>query len=70
MLCAIDPQATSLLVPMAQASLIAAPIVFRKELLRAARRIRRTGEVTDSQQSCDADDGPVDAPDTAAPHNE
>ncbi len=69
-LCAVDPQATSMLVPMAQASLIAAPIIFRKELLRAARWMRRDDDVADGEQSGDAGDDSVDDPDPASPPDE
>jgi hypothetical protein len=41
MLCSIDPQATSMLLPIAQASLIAAPLVFRREIRRTVSRLQR-----------------------------
>jgi hypothetical protein len=39
-LCQIDVQSASLLVPLAQAAIISAPIVFRKEIKRGIRRAR------------------------------
>jgi hypothetical protein len=63
-----------MLVPMAQASLIAAPIVFRKELLRAARWVRRGDPIDDEDPSIDGDDesvsGSVEQQDGGPPTDE
>jgi hypothetical protein len=71
MLCAVDPQAASMLVPMAQASLIAAPLVFRKQLLRAAKSVRRGDPIGDDDPSTDAGDdfaeGSVEQRDPGSP---
>jgi hypothetical protein len=40
-MCTIDPATTSLLLPVAQATVIAAPILMRVRLARALRRIRK-----------------------------
>jgi hypothetical protein len=40
MMCAVDPQTTSLLLPVAQATVISLPIIFRRDLARLARGAR------------------------------
>ena len=40
LLCSVDMQSASLMVPVAQAGLIAAPLVFRREIMRGVRRLR------------------------------
>jgi hypothetical protein len=37
--CTFDPNTTSLLLPVAQATIIAAPILMRERIARALRRI-------------------------------
>jgi hypothetical protein len=39
MLCAIDPQAAPILLPIAQATLISAPIFLRHRLMELVRRV-------------------------------
>jgi hypothetical protein len=39
-MCAMDPQTTSILLPVAQATVISLPIIFRRDLARLARAIR------------------------------
>jgi hypothetical protein len=46
--CSLDPQTTSLILPLAQATIIAAPVILRTELRKGvqavrARRARRRG---------------------------
>ena len=60
-MCAVDPQTTSLLIPMAQASVIAVPFFFRQNIAAAIRRARGlpTAPIDpDSEEDCDtrADD--------------
>ena len=40
MLCAVDPAATSLLLPLAQATLISAPILLRGRIRRGVKAAR------------------------------
>jgi hypothetical protein len=40
-LCALDPQAVNIAVPMVQASLIAAPILLRGQIAGGAKRVLR-----------------------------
>jgi hypothetical protein len=45
--CSLDPQTTSLVLPLAQATIIAAPVILRKQIAKGvqsvrARRSRRT----------------------------
>jgi hypothetical protein len=47
-LCQIDVQSASLLVPLAQAAIISAPIVFRKEIKRGIRRARGQDSADDA----------------------
>ncbi|HEY7591106.1 MAG TPA: hypothetical protein VH723_08945 [Candidatus Limnocylindrales bacterium] len=50
--CTIDPQMTGLVLPLAQAAIVAGPIVFREELrkgLRAVRRRRRRASPADAK---------------------
>jgi hypothetical protein len=42
-MCMVDPQTTSMLVPMAQATVIAVPILFRSRIADAVRRAIRHG---------------------------
>ena len=39
-LCMVDPQTTSMLVPLAQATVIAVPVLFRKDIARGVQRLR------------------------------
>jgi hypothetical protein len=57
MVCAVDPQTTSMLVPLAQATIIALPIIFRANIAAAVRRHRgMTGtEIAEASQSSDDD---------------
>ena len=50
-LCAIDPQTTSLIVPMAQATVIAVPIFFRGSIVAAIRRARGVADGIDEPES-------------------
>jgi hypothetical protein len=58
-MCSIDPQTTSLLLPIAQATIISAPILMRKQLVDGVRRITgRTPtagdeDVDDDEESSD-----------------
>ena len=38
--CSLDPQTTSLILPLAQATIVAAPVILRNEIRRGARAIR------------------------------
>jgi hypothetical protein len=38
--CSLDPQTTSLILPLAQATIIAAPVILRKEIARQVGAIR------------------------------
>ena len=40
-MCAMDPQTTSLVVPVAQAAVITVPIFFRGQIAAAVRRARK-----------------------------
>lgn len=59
-LCSIDPNTTSLMLPMAQATVIAAPILLRDHVKRGARAV--AGRLRDprSAGSPAAAAGPVD----------
>ena len=39
-LCYVDMNAASLMLPVAQAGLIAAPVIFRREIVRSVDRVR------------------------------
>lgn len=41
--CSVDPQATSLILPLAQATMIAAPVILRAELKKGVRALRARG---------------------------
>ena len=58
-MCTIDPQTTSLVVPMAQATLIAVPFFFRDRIAGALRRVRGRADEALPDEGCDtpADDG-------------
>ncbi len=62
--CTIDPQTTSMIVPMAQATLIAIPFFLRARIAAAVRRATTRGAATtevSSDEDCDtpADDRPI-----------
>jgi hypothetical protein len=38
--CSLDPQTTSLILPLAQATIIAAPVILRAELRRGVQSVR------------------------------
>jgi hypothetical protein len=38
--CSLDPQTTSLILPLAQATVVAAPLLLREELRKAVRWLR------------------------------
>jgi len=63
MVCNVDPATTSLLLPLAQATLISAPILMRSQLRRGfqAVRARRPGADRDV-----ARETPADGPDLSA----
>jgi hypothetical protein len=42
-MCMVDPQTTSMVVPMAQATVIAVPFFFRSRIAGAVRRALRRG---------------------------
>jgi hypothetical protein len=42
--CAVDPNMAGLVVPLAQATLVATPILLRKQLARGIRRVTRRRE--------------------------
>ena len=60
--CMVDPQTTSMVVPMAQATLIAVPFFFRSRIAgairRAAKRDVDSAMQAESEEGCDtpADD--------------
>jgi hypothetical protein len=56
LLCAIDVQATSLLLPIAQATLISAPILMRKQLAEGVRRLAGQPEEPDDDIEDEADE--------------
>jgi hypothetical protein len=67
-LCSIDPQTTSLLVPMAQATVIALPIVFRANIAAAIRRARGFAiDITEPESVPPGDDGGEDGSDDLEP---
>jgi hypothetical protein len=37
--CSLDPQTTSLILPLAQATIVAAPVILRDEIRKGARAI-------------------------------
>ena len=41
MMCTVDPATTSLLLPLAQATVISLPILFRRDLARLYRAAKR-----------------------------
>jgi hypothetical protein len=43
-LCAVDPNMAGLVVPLAQATMVATPILLRKQLARGFRRVTRRRE--------------------------
>ncbi len=63
MVCAIDPGTANLLLPIAQATIISAPILFREQIRRGIRvvRDRRGGEQALKQNRID---DPTDASET------
>lgn len=38
--CSLDPQTTSLILPIAQATVLAAPVILRKEIRRGVEAVR------------------------------
>lgn len=69
LLCSIDPGTTAAALPVAQAAVLAAPLIFRDQLRRAVRtlRDRRAGIVTPDEVDEDELDDvgqpePVDQP--------
>jgi len=40
-ICSLDPQTSSLILPFAQATIVAAPVILRDEIRRGARAIRQ-----------------------------
>jgi hypothetical protein len=61
MLCSIDVNAASLIVPIAQATVISAPILLRDQLRRGASQVmaRRRGDTLGAGQSVDPSDESV-----------
>ena len=59
--CVVDPNTTSIVVPMAQATLIAVPFFFRARIASAIRRVagRADADASADDEGCDtpADDG-------------
>jgi hypothetical protein len=53
-LCQVDVQSASLLLPLAQAAIISAPIVFRNEIKRGIRRVRARVSDADAVQPAEA----------------
>ncbi|HEY4634429.1 MAG TPA: hypothetical protein VIH00_10965 [Candidatus Limnocylindrales bacterium] len=49
--CTIDPVTTSLLLPVAQATVIAAPILMRERIARAVRRLSKRFRARSSVRS-------------------
>ena len=41
--CSVDPQTTSLILPLAQATVIAAPVILRAELRKGVQALRARG---------------------------
>ena len=52
-MCMVDPQTTSMVVPMAQATVIALPIFFRSRIAAAVKRVVRG---SDDLEPTSADD--------------
>jgi hypothetical protein len=46
-MCAIDPNMAGLVVPLAQAAIIGAPILLRKQLARGVREVQRRRATVD-----------------------
>jgi hypothetical protein len=60
-MCMVDPQTTSMVVPMAQATVIAVPFFFRSRIAAAVRRAVRRGADPDAADLIDEDcDTPAD----------
>ena len=61
MLCSIDLATASLVAPIAQATIISAPILLRGQIRRGARRIltRYGGDGIDTDEALEPDDQPV-----------
>jgi hypothetical protein len=61
MLCSVDPNTASLIVPIAQATLISTPILLRHQLRRGASQVRawRRGDGIQADEPAIPDDEPV-----------
>jgi hypothetical protein len=75
MLCSIDLATVGMVAPIAQATIISAPILLRGQIQRGARQIlrRRAGEATEPDEAAQGNDrpaatdaDPMDAPDELA----
>jgi hypothetical protein len=49
MMCNVDPSTASLLLPLAQATIISAPILLRSQLRRGFRAVRARGRGSDPE---------------------
>jgi hypothetical protein len=68
-MCMVDPQTTSMVVPMAQATVIALPIFFRGRIAAAVKRAVR-GRAESEPSSADGENGDTrddDPPDEPEP---
>ena len=61
MLCSIDPNTANMIGPIAQATIIGAPILLRGHLRRGATYLRKRhrGEATEVSEAAQRDDQPV-----------
>jgi hypothetical protein len=52
--CSLDPQTSSLILPIAQATIVAAPLILRDQIRRGARalRDRRSGRRAPAAEPC------------------
>jgi hypothetical protein len=75
MLCSIDLATASMIAPIAQATIISAPILLRGQIRRGAQKVlvRRAGPATDADvaaqrndQAASTDADPTDTPDELA----
>ncbi len=61
--CSIDPQTTSLVLPLAQATIIAAPVILRKQIAKGVQSVRERR----SRRSARATLAVGDSPSAAGP---
>jgi hypothetical protein len=64
MLCSIDASTANLLVPLAQATIIATPILVRDQVRRGVRAVRDRAHGEEASQAYDAGDDAIERPTT------